>query len=79
MKDSVATAVPAKKPKMVTVRDRFTFPKVEHDRLIELKKQLAAQGVSVKKSDLIRVGLILSLSISPAKLKSVIAKLPPAG
>lgn len=79
MKDSIAAAAPAKKPKIATVRDRFTFPKVEHDRLVELKKQLAEQGVTVKKSDLIRVGLILSLSISPAKLKSVIAKLPPAG
>ncbi len=60
-----------------TVRDGFTFPKAEHDRLVELKKQLAEQGVIVKKSDLIRVGLILALSISPTKLKAVLAKLPP--
>ena len=60
-----------------TVRDGFTFPKAEHDRLVELKKQLAEQGVTVKKSDLIRAGLILALSMPQTKLKSVLSKLPP--
>lgn len=60
-----------------TVRDGFTFPTAEHDRLVELKKQLAMQGIDVKKSDLIRVGLILALSLPQTKLKAVLAKLPP--
>lgn len=59
------------------MRDGFTFPKAEHDRLVELKKQLAEQGVTVKKSDLIRAGLILALSMPQTKLKSVLSKLPP--
>lgn len=75
-KPSLDAASPGKAEKS-TVRDGFTFPKAEHDRLVELKKQLAEQGVIVKKSDLIRVGLVLALSIPQTKLKSVLAKLTP--
>ena len=64
------------KPEKSTVRDSYTLPRIEHDRLVELKSQLAQQGVSVKKSDLVRVGLILSMSISLAKLKTLLARLP---
>ena len=73
----MAAAVITAKAAKATVQDRFTFPKVEHDRLVDLKKQLAEQGVTVKKSDLIRVALIFALSVPQAKLKSVLAKLPP--
>lgn len=76
-KQAQAAVSAPKKPEKSTVRDSFTLPKIEHDRLVELKTQLAQQGVSVKKSDLVRVGLILSMSISPAKLKSLLARLPP--
>ena len=62
-KKSEAVGASPQKPEKATVRDGFTFPKAEHDRLVELKKQLATQGVDVKKSDLIRVGLILALSL----------------
>ena len=75
-KSEAVVAAPQKAAK-ATVRDGFTFPKAEHDRLVELKKLLAGQGVDVRKSDLIRVGLILALSIPQTKLKSVLAKLPP--
>jgi len=61
-----------------TVRDSFTLLKAEHDRLIELKKVLAVQGIDVKKSDLIRVALILALALPQTKLKSLLGKLPPA-
>jgi len=66
---------PAKEP--ATVRDGFTFPKPEHDLLVEIKKRLAEQGVTVKKSDLIRVGLILLSSLSQEKLKGHLARLTP--
>lgn len=75
-KKSEAVGASPHKPEKATVRDGFTFPKAEHDRLVELKKQLAMQGVDVKKSDLIRVGLILALSLPPTKLKAVLARLP---
>lgn len=78
VKEALAAAATAKKAEKATVQDRFTFPKVEHDRLVELKKQLAEQGVTVKKSDLIRVGLIFALSVPQEKLKSVLARLPVA-
>ncbi len=76
-KKSEALGASPQKLEKATVRDGFTFPKAEHDRLVELKKQLAMQGVDVKKSDLIRVGLILALSLPPTKLKAVLARLPP--
>ena len=76
-KKSEAVGASPHKPEKATVRDGFTFPKAEHDRLVELKKQLAMQGVDVKKSDLIRVGLILALSLPQTKLKAVLARLPP--
>ena len=72
-----AALTPPKKAEKATVRDSFAFPKVEHERLVELKKRLAEQGITARKSDLIRVGLILALSIPTAKLKAVLAKLPP--
>lgn len=78
VKEALAAAATAKKAEKATVQDRFTFPKAEHDRLVELKKQLAEQGVTVKKSDLIRVGLIFALSVPQEKLKSVLARLPVA-
>ena len=75
-KQSQAAASTPKKSEKSTVRESFTLPKIEHDRLVELKTQLAQEGVSVKKSELVRVGLILAMSISPAKLKSLLARLP---
>jgi len=76
-KNSEAVVPTSQKAPRATVRDGFTFPKVEHDRLVELKKVLAVQGIDVKKSDLIRAGLILALALPQAKLKSILAKLPP--
>lgn len=42
---SEAVVAAPKKSEKATVRDGFTFPKAEHDRLVELKKLLAGQGI----------------------------------
>ena len=69
------TGKPVKEP--VSVRDGFTFPIAEHAVLVELKKQLAGAGVMVKKSELIRVGLILASRLPLEKMKAMLARLPP--
>lgn len=61
-----------------TVRDDFRFPEAEYAVLVDLKKQLADQGVKAKKSDLVRVGLRLLSSLSMEEIKALLAKLPPA-
>lgn len=47
------------KPKKVKmIRDSFTMPESEYNLLTELKKKCLENGVHVKKSELIRAGLI---------------------
>nr|WP_314861010.1 hypothetical protein [uncultured Undibacterium sp.] len=64
-----------KKPKLV--RDSFTMPEAEYVVLGEVKKLCIAAGVEVKKSQLLRVGLVLLKGSSVATLKAMIAALPP--
>lgn len=61
------------------VRDRFTFPEDEYARLIALKKELSAQGLSVKKSELVRAGLLLLSALEDEALKEILAKVPAVG
>lgn len=60
------------------VRDGFTFPQAEHAVLVGIKETLAEQGLKVKKGDLMRVGLGLLSQLPLEKIKSLLAKLPPA-
>ncbi|MFZ6801577.1 hypothetical protein [Undibacterium sp. Di24W] len=63
-----------KKPKLV--RDSFTMPEAEYSVLGEVKKACIAAGVEVKKSQLLRVGLVLLKGSSVATLKAMIEALP---
>jgi hypothetical protein len=63
----------ADKPKKIKmVRDSFTMPENDYAQLAELKKRCLQAGVHVKKSELLRAGL-LSLSKLPnaALIKAV--------
>lgn len=63
----------ADKPRKIKmVRDSFTMPENDYAQLAELKKKCLQAGVHVKKSELLRAGL-LSLSNLPdaALIKSV--------
>ncbi len=40
------------------VRDSYTMPEIDYQRLKDLKKVLLEQGVHVKKSELLRAGLL---------------------
>ena len=58
------------------VRERFTLLEAEYEQLVRTKKQLAAQGLSVKKSDLIRVGLVLLSTKTEEELRVLLGALP---
>ncbi len=58
------------------VRDRFTLPEIEYARLVELKKYLSDQGVDVKKSQLVRAGLLLLSELADDALKGLLEKVP---
>ena len=61
------------------VRDRISFPEVEYDQLVELKRNLTSQGLVVKKSQLVRAGLLLIAELSDDALKALLEKVPAAG
>ncbi|MDD2846119.1 MAG: hypothetical protein PHT57_14325 [Rhodoferax sp.] len=54
----------AKKPKLV--RDSFTIPKLEYLKLEELKHRRVKLGSSIKKSELIRAGIMALAAMSDA-------------
>jgi hypothetical protein len=61
------------KPKKVKmIRDSFTLPESDYVKLAELKKKCLEAGVHVKKSELMRAGLLsLSKLNNPALLKTI--------
>jgi hypothetical protein len=65
------------KPKRVkkekVVRDSFTMPKSDYEKLGELKQKCLSAGVAVKKSELLRAGLLLLEAAPLAQLLEAIA------
>jgi hypothetical protein len=57
------------------VRDGFTMPKLEYDRIKDLKSVCLKQGVEVKKSELLRAGLQALLAMSTIELIACLGKL----
>jgi len=64
----------SKKPKLV--RDSFTIPKAEFAAIDLLKTRAIALGTSVKKSELLRAGLMLLTGLNDAALKAALAAVP---
>jgi len=58
------------------VRDCFSFPEIEYEHLVALKRRLLADGIEIKKSELLRAGLALLVSLDDDELKSLLAKVP---
>ncbi|MFC0351925.1 hypothetical protein [Undibacterium danionis] len=71
---AIASKDKHKKPKLV--RDSFTMPEAEYAVLGEVKKACIAAGIEVKKSQLLRVGLVLLKQASVGSLKAMIEALP---
>jgi len=59
------------------VRDSFTMPETEYEVLSQVKKACIAAGVEVKKSQLLRIGLVLLKKTDVNALKTLIAGLEP--
>ncbi|MBK9161473.1 MAG: hypothetical protein IPM27_07900 [Nitrosomonadales bacterium] len=79
-----ATAKPALKPsdilkqrdrktkkegKVKVVRDSFTMPRDEYQKIAELKELCQKSGLHVKKSEVLRAGLKMLAEVDAAKLK----------
>ncbi|MFX1763527.1 hypothetical protein PWP93_13140 [Paraburkholderia sp. A1RI-2L] len=63
----------AKKEKVI--RDSFTMPKADYERIALLKRKCLEAGVAVKKSELLRAGLQLLDSASSKRLVAAISAL----
>lgn len=64
--------------KIKLVRDSFTIPANEYEQLARLKKRLAAQGIGIKKGQLLRAGLLLLAAMNDTELKTATEKLATA-
>jgi len=66
----------AKQPKKEkVVRDSFTMPKSDYDKIASLKQKCLDAGVSVKKSELLRAGLMMLESAAPQRLLAAVSSL----
>lgn len=63
-----------KKPKLV--RDSFTIPKTEFAAIDALKTRAIALGTSVKKSELLRAGLMALQGLNDMAYKAALAAVP---
>jgi DNA-binding transcriptional regulator YiaG len=71
------TEKPAKKvkpPKVKMVRDSYSMPESDYAKLIELKKKCISAGVKIKKSELMRAGLLSLYKLSDAALLKEVEK-----
>lgn len=69
-----AVEVKAKRiKKEKVVRDSFTMPKSDYDKIAALKQKCLAAGVSVKRSEILRAGLLLLESATPKRLLEVVS------
>lgn len=62
--------------KMKMVRDSFTIPREEYAQLGLLKVRLAELGQPAKKSELLRAGIKLLVTMTDAKLKATMKAVP---
>lgn len=63
------------KPKKVKmIRDSFTLPEHDYVKLSDLKKKCLLAGVQVKKSELIRAGLLSLSKLTDAALLKIVAQ-----
>ena len=65
-----------KPEKVKVVRDSFTIPKTEYAQIADLKKRAMGLGQEVKKSELLRAGLLLLAGQNDAGLLKALAAVP---
>jgi hypothetical protein len=80
VKKVAATKAPLVKapkvPKLKMERDSFTMPKTEYAQFAVLKDRLVKLGQPVKKSELLRAGIMQLAAMTDAALKAAMAKVP---
>ena len=64
-----------KPPEVKKVRDTFSMPQAEHQKIAEIKEKCLEAGLQVKKSHVLRAGLKALLGMNEAQLKHAIAQL----
>ena len=74
-KEIKAAPKAAKKPKLKVIRDSFTMPADEYQKIADIKASCLKAGMQVKKSEVLRAGVIALCSMSEAKLKLALANL----
>jgi hypothetical protein len=72
--ESVAAEEKVKRPKKEkVVRDSFTMPKSDYDKIGLLKQKCLANGVHVKKGELLRAGLLILERANIEQLTAAVA------
>ncbi len=69
-------AAPEKEKKSKLVRDSFTIPKDEYAAIDALKARALPLGIAIKKSELLRAGLMALTTMSDAKFKAALSAVP---
>lgn len=64
-----------KKPKLKVVRDSFTMPHSEYLKIAEIKEIGLKAGLQVKKSEVLRAGVIALCAMDEAQLKQALSGL----
>ena len=65
--------------KRQTVREKFAIPAFEYEQLLDLKARLNDRGTPVKKSELVRAGLMLLTALDDDELSAVLARVTAGG
>lgn len=65
----------ARKPKLKVVRDSFTMPQSEYQKIADIKELCLKSGVQVKKSEVLRAGVIALCAMNEAQLKTAFSGL----
>lgn len=64
-----------KAPKVKIVRDSFTMPQSEYQKIAEIKETCLEAGLPVKKSEVLRAGLKALTKLSAVQLKRALTEL----
>ena len=59
------------------VRDSFTMPVAEYERIAQLKKRSIEAGVALKKSEVLRAGLAVLAALPQTQFSEVVAAVQP--
>ncbi|MDD5581449.1 MAG: hypothetical protein PHY16_19560 [Methylobacter sp.] len=71
-KEANASTKKRKNSKTKVIRDSFSFPEQDYLKISELKKTCLAEGIHIKKGEILRAGLHLLTKLSLTDLKKAV-------